>query len=408
MSYLRRHLAVFFCLICVLTGAFSRHVFAQSNNPCALLLQNGLYSEFKITNTGNFSQDFRTYLLSDTFKSDLQNNKWGGSLTIPIEGIPFSIGANASNDDFSKFHDKLIQDTTFSVSLSYFQSIVSSIPNVDLARVYSDCVHNMPPMFGFRVDATSGSKWAVFNIFYAPQISTDPMPIVQSFSIKGDPHANSKLTYGKKILNSNLVTCVRNPQEDLVLFLQTNRGSVIYKIPADLARPEISQDAPVGTINASYLAPDQFYAASGCNDKSPGRIWTSIYSTWSPADGRVVPGSYFQKVVSKDRVPDLRGMFLRGLNIMDPNPQVALDTTKSDPDTRDVGEYQPDQFKTHEHHYGTPNYLVPMNLGDRYFDGLFFHEGQIGADHMTHLDPGVGGPETRPRNIAVYYYIRIN
>ena len=408
MSHLLRHLAIYFCLAYAFAGAFLRPVAAQVDNPCALLLQNGLYSEYKIANNGNFSQDFRNYLLTDKFKSDLHNNKWGGSLTVPIHGIPISIGANASDDDYTIFHDKLLQDTNFSVSFSYFQSIVSSIPNVDLARVYSDCVRNMPPMFGFKVDATSGANWASFNISYTPQISTDPMPVVQSFSVKGDAHPKARLVYGRKILNSNLVSCVRNPQKDLVLFLQTNRGSVIYKIPADPARPEISQDAPIGTIDASYLAPDQFYIASGCNNNSPGHIWTSSYSIWSPADGRAVPNSYFQKVVSQDRVPDLRGMFLRGLNVMDSDNQFSLDITKSDPDNRGVGSYQQDQFKTHEHHYGTPDYTVPLNLGDRYGDGLFYHGGQIGADHMTHLDPGVGGPETRPRNIAVYYYIRIN
>lgn len=170
-------------------------------------------------------------------------------------------------------------------------------------------------------------------------------------------------------------------------------------------------DTPVGTIVSSFLSVDQFYEATKSNERSPGNKWTSAKSKWCPADGRPVPDSLFQKITSVRKVPDLRGMFLRGLNVMDSVPQVPLDPDDSDPEDRKVGSYQSDEIKMHTHELQNAKfkYLEP-HISDQVQGGNYAHRPFPAEANIKTKEYGenLSGKETRPKNIAVYYYIRIN
>jgi len=140
----------------------------------------------------------------------------------------------------------------------------------------------------------------------------------------------------------------------------------------------------VGTIIASYLSKQQMKENYG--------------DEWVLANGdEVLTKSAFYKITGKTKLPDLRGMFIRGLN-------VGRRDDKQDPGKparTAAGEYQGDAFAKHNH-------------------GLVYH-GQsfkgAGGDGRPALDeylwgegdkPTEGADETRPKNVAVYFYIKIN
>ncbi len=87
---------------------------------------------------------------------------------------------------------------------------------------------------------------------------------------------------------------------------------------------------------------------------------------------------------------------MRGLNVMEATPQIPLNSDRKDSEDRTVGSYQQDQFKAHEHVYRE----VTSGGGSA--------AGGSGAGLTEKSTSGGGGAETRPKNIAVYYYIRIN
>jgi hypothetical protein len=138
---------------------------------------------------------------------------------------------------------------------------------------------------------------------------------------------------------------------------------------------------PVGTIVASYLSPRQMKENYG--------------DEWVLANGdEVSTKTAFYALTGKTKLPDLRGVFIRGLNF-DRNDE------KQDPDgqNRVVGDYQPDDFMKHNHSIST------AGIWRRSF------KGEDGSPRTVHQGDGYtgdnGGKETRPRNVALYYYIKI-
>src|ERR1044071_4545254 len=83
--------------------AFTGLAHAQDAEACKLLLQDGLYKTFKMTRSSSFNQDLKTYFSSSTFRNDLHENKWGGSLSVIADGVPLGIGLNSSDNDISAF-----------------------------------------------------------------------------------------------------------------------------------------------------------------------------------------------------------------------------------------------------------------------------------------------------------------
>ncbi len=181
----------------------------------------------------------------------------------------------------------------------------------------------------------------------------------------------------------------------------------------DKAEKSIMDQLPVGTIIASVLEPAVFLT-DACKKK------------WHLADDSAIPiGSEYEKIVSnakiksKHRLPDLRGVFLRGLNVGRNDGREDRDGEK-----RLAGHYQPHSTALptnlftgitnvagqHEHSY---------NKASDYNSGAGNHarakpSGATGTtsvsgkhNHIVTVNGG-GDKETRPRNVAVYFYIKIN
>jgi hypothetical protein len=145
---------------------------------------------------------------------------------------------------------------------------------------------------------------------------------------------------------------------------------------------------PVGAIIASMLPPDSFAKSVGDPlDFDPAK------SKWVLANGTYdISRSTYRALSGKRLPPDLRGMFLRGVN-------AGRNDGKEDPSgDREAGGYQEDALAKHTH---------PLGYGAH---GLA--NGKGGGDLESGL-PSVntlptGDKETRPKNVAVYYYLKIN
>ncbi|RMG19473.1 MAG: hypothetical protein D6729_05135 [Deltaproteobacteria bacterium] len=139
----------------------------------------------------------------------------------------------------------------------------------------------------------------------------------------------------------------------------------------------------VGDIVASLLTEEQFQAIRGPN--------------WILADGRDVQGSAFAQLFGNNFVPDLRGVFLRG-------KQNNRNDGKGNPNEIALGEYQADAFKRHQHG-------VAPSAGPEagFATGVKAAASDPAGQDVLNGNTGEAGEEeTRPQNVTVNFFIRIN
>ena len=146
--------------------------------------------------------------------------------------------------------------------------------------------------------------------------------------------------------------------------------------------------AHVGEIRMSLLAPAQFREFYGTD--------------WVLMDGKTeLAGTdlaMWATGIHNGTLPDARGAFLRGMN-------EGRDSATGDIDTnRRVGSYQSDAFQTHKHKFTSRHGTL---------DGGSFGLNARGNDmkgwSIDTETPSTGrhSAETRPKNIAVYIYVKV-
>lgn len=215
------------------------------------------------------------------------------------------------------------------------------------------------------------------------------------------------ITDGRRDMSNTVKIAVISAVASIIVGFLTALASVgpLLAVAIDKEKPQLIREVtaatvsgvPIGTVVASMLDPARFSQMVGT-----GGDFSPQTSTWIPADGREVPGSRYASVLSRSRVPDLRGLFIRGLNAFEMGrDRLGTEPQWADPDgaSRQPGDPQADSFKAHMHKiYTTSGSGVKSGENPNYVN-------KLGADGSTSAE---GGSETRPRNAALYYYIKIN
>lgn len=142
---------------------------------------------------------------------------------------------------------------------------------------------------------------------------------------------------------------------------------------------EANSSTPIATIIASHLTPTQMKEIYG--------------NSWVLADGsNVSADSKYFEATKLDAVPDLRGVFLRGMN-------EGRSDGREDPESeRQIGSFQDHMIASHNHPLPYQKHSLANGKG----------AGNLESGGSNTSTSNRGGPETRPRNVAVYFYIRVN
>ncbi|GAB2637416.1 hypothetical protein GCM10027035_33910 [Emticicia sediminis] len=170
----------------------------------------------------------------------------------------------------------------------------------------------------------------------------------------------------------------------------------------------------VGDVKYSILNPTQFAAVNG--------------NCWIPMDGRTMAGSKLAGIIGGTNVPNAGGLFLRG-------QESADGSTNNDPDrtsSSTIAILQQDSFKGHNHGGSTTSNglhshgfldtvpdIYQWNIANQYLgnskDTFLNNVNPKNDSDVTNSD-GIhshtinsdGGSETRPKNLNLWTYIRIN
>jgi hypothetical protein len=385
--------------------------FAQ-DNVCLPLLKDGLYKHVIQKQSDSFSGNLKSYFESNTFKDDFKKGKWnlGVNGVIPIgeTGVMQEIGLDvgSSENSINKFQEQIREAKSIQIDSKFYQSSVTAVPDTAMAKAYVDCITGQQ-ITGFKIkNIIETPTNVVFNISYRKRLSADPMPVVKSVQVLGSTRVIQTLTEGRSVEDEFSISVERYPESELILSINTDRENLVEVVEA--MESGFGKEFPIGSIITSVLDWDSF---SQITVNSPSSTWDAGKSAWAPADGRSVGASKYTRKTGKSELPDLRGVFMRGLNQFDPfyAGQVP-NIQKDEEDGRIAGSFQQDAFQGHKHFVEdnvvkTGNRDLP-NMPDQ-------RPNQKSAQNSAgKFDAGYGKPrlstETRPKNVAVYYYIRIN
>ncbi|EAX47554.1 hypothetical protein TcarDRAFT_1289 [Thermosinus carboxydivorans Nor1] len=163
---------------------------------------------------------------------------------------------------------------------------------------------------------------------------------------------------------------------------------------------DVRDGTPVGRIVAeiSPICRPGYLKANGAlvSRAAYPRLWAYVQARGLVVPDTVWPANYWGCFSTGDgsttfRLPDLRGEFIRG-----------GDDGRGVDGGRAFGSWQADGIKSHNHPYQSQPYLFVES-----FDGGdVIAERTSTAKWVTHYTSNFGGPETRPRNIALLYCIK--
>jgi hypothetical protein len=149
------------------------------------------------------------------------------------------------------------------------------------------------------------------------------------------------------------------------------------------AQPKAVSLSAVGDVVSSLLAEAQFQVIRG--------------NGWVLADGRSVAGSQYQVITGASTIPDLRGVFLRGRNDGGSAAGARNDGNQNPDGTLPLGTFQGDMFASHNH-----GSFAVSGLAGSYS----YQAGPYPVNNTA--TTAAGGNETRPKNVTVNFFIRIN
>lgn len=138
----------------------------------------------------------------------------------------------------------------------------------------------------------------------------------------------------------------------------------------------------LGEVRPSLLGTADFISQAG--------------SGWVLSNGQDVSGTPYSALTGKNTVPDMRGQFIRGKN------NGRSDGYEDPEGERVLGEYQDDIFETHVHDYSDVG-VSQTGLTS----GATDFSNPTETVKQTASDSDGGGSETRPKNIAVNFFIYV-
>lgn len=391
---------------------FSSITFAQCDY-CNQILEKGIFNQFDEYSDSDFRDFLDIILTKDKTLFTSEYNKNSSSKGADAAYGVYSAGYDEDNLSVSDKRRLELIKTFYArnnkITNSDRQFISRKTASQSIAASWERCVLNCGTSgLIIKSDGDPNGDEFIVSVEWLPDNR------VEAEDKEGILIKNVQVTNGSIVGDGNLkknevlmpfgslVTKIKrsNPENDLIISISTDKYGVRKK-NINKVVVKHSNDLPVGTIIQSVLPYKDFM---NLNDQSPV---FSNESLWAPCDGRRVPIDAKYRIYA-DNTPDLRGVFIRGLNSFYPNDegtQPILEERKDiDGIQRRANSFQNDTLKSHSHNY-TKTHGFGYKTGEPRFE--FFGNG--GGPTFTETGTSLeGGVETRPKNVAVYFFIKIN
>lgn len=310
---------------------------------------------------------------------------------------------NYSNSKTQNLSKKI--EKSQSISESTFKEIVVEVFSDNQLEAYKLCLNSCPKENGVFYEVT-GDLEDVFalNLKFKNTVGKKKVTIKSNPTLVNcEPIGGLILKQGLDIIDDGSVT-------QYLKIINKEKPAQIGINFTDIAFRAInfgdeyigrSKTLPIGAIISSNLKYTTFLEVN--NFKITENMSKVI---WVPCDGRNVSSSKYGKF--SGNVPDLRGLFLRNVNDygVEFDGVSKVDTAQSNPENTKAGVFQNESFKAHTH--GLRWWASGGRVLPNVYPGI---NNSYNPNVNQASSKGVmssGGNETRPKNMTVYYYVKIN
>ena len=337
---------------------------------------------------------------------------------------------NKDNSEFrKKFKELKIRSSAgFTIDNTFYTEYYQETISKDALNAYIQCINSqtetgedLPGGFYYDIagDLLSGFTLIIKKEPESGQIekakiisvTTNNLDFYDSYNLRANATIRSftGISQNMKVKNPNIPATITLNIEGF--------DPMVIKFPA-----YPYANFPVGSIIISTLDFNEF-----SNETKNHMPYSADLSKWAPADGRDVKKSDYGKLYNP-YTPDLRGQFLRGKNQFYSAGEPSNYLNGNDKGQRvekynysyqkDATKIPNNDFKFDVSSNGNHNHTMSNNGNEG--NGWGTGDGNanvIGTattstngnhNHTVTLDSKSGDIETRPQNIAVFYYIRIN
>lgn len=408
---------------------FANH-FASCQNDCASLLQYGVYNH--INQSSNISS--YAYMRSKIMEAynEYKEDKKNGTVKAKYGAFGGSGGFSSTEIESlgTLMSSSKIDETSASTILQNAVSYISP----EMVQAYRDCIALKTKdelELNISLNASDNDQ-RIVTFELVPNIGRSSAATLQginvipanSFVCKGSLwDAAKKKEAIKTVLSMTCERAISNTPINIgtkkvlappsaIQISTTSRGITTHFSPILPPKPEIPKN--IGEIVASMLSAEDFLKLNGAD-------------TWMLADGSRVPnGCAYQRITNRDTVPNLCGQFLRGKQNSrkdggNPDGDLLLGTVSLDKTSRpDIGFVF--EVTNNDHTHSHP-FRVGQNSGTNVGQNVMAWDlkgnrtnvenvngnvlGQTIAGHNIKIVDG-GDAETRPVNVTVNFFIRIN
>jgi hypothetical protein len=405
VSIMKKNFAFFAIFI---TTVFAKTSLAQ-DDPCGcnIALEKNTQDEFQSINSSSFKQTL-DIIFSHSF-TFWENGEWKKDQAIASGGSygvysGFFDASQSTDEKQTKFQEmKSYYNVHNDISQADYKSYSQKIASGKAYDNWLECKRLCIDGDVMLLNKTVSGNEIIVTLLWKHKNTTDKQKILSIVTSNVTQLEGGNLAKDRTITGQNSYTgrFKRNiPTQDASIKVNVSEYSTNPIVVPGIEIENPASNYPVGTIIASVLEWKRFCKI---NNQSEILDYTDkAKCKWAPADGRLVIGSAYGTIENK--VPDLRGVFLRAVNdfgvpgTTNIKPDQAETDDKGNLVNRPPNDFEPDEFRRHSHE-------VKGNGGGDPAGGWSLEN--VGRVDYASTTPK-GGAETRPKNITVYYYIKIN
>lgn len=347
---------------------------ANAQEQCSAVLAQGIYNEYRNYGASFSSTEFRASVCEAIRSSSGSGDNLGGSLTVPIKGVPLTFGFSRGSAEAKTFEKNYCSGETYSSLSSEDMEVYKRWVDPNVVSAWRDCVSASTRGLDIRAGYI-GDRGVEFSI-EVTQRSKDPVEVRPMVILPENGGACE--AQGMDISSSNATLLAGH-----------------YKIICSV-RPGVTEPVTF-SVSTSWGGTSQTVAPVQLRSQEAARLEGKIGEVWERFAGSVLPFNSRSCPIGWTAYEPAMGRFIRGMAVGD--------AARRDPaGERSPGSVQEDELASHSHviHVAQTTKEGELHSPSK-FETTWAQHSMNSRERQT---LAFGGQETRPDNVALLYCIR--